>query len=133
MRGEGFQLKGSVSGSPGTPEVKAEDATRTKEPDAPLCCARCGHPVTREGHRTTVGGRHEHTRVNPLGIVFHFGCFSRAEGCDTVGPPTAEESWFPGYRWEIAGCGACHTHLGWAFRGEGGFFGLILDRLTRPS
>jgi hypothetical protein len=35
--------------------------------------------------------------------------------------------------WEFAFCAACHTHLGWAFHGEGLFFGLLLDRLSTPS
>lgn len=133
LPGGGYRLKESASGAPGTPEARAEEALETREPETPLCCARCGHPVTRERHRMAVHGRHAHTRVNPFGFVFHFGCFAQADGCAVEGPPTAEETWFPGFRWQVAHCAACHTHLGWAFRGEGSFFGLLLDRLTPPS
>ncbi|MCP3142819.1 cereblon family protein [Pyxidicoccus xibeiensis] len=128
-----YRLKGSASGAPQTPEAEAEQSLETREPETPLCCARCGHPVTRERHRIAVSGRHAHTRVNPFGIVFHFGCFALAEGCTADGPPTAEETWFPGFLWQVAHCSACHTHLGWCFRGDGAFFGLLLDRLTLPS
>ncbi len=129
----GLQLKESQGPAPGTPEAEADKALETREPETPLCCARCGHPITRERHRIAVAGRHEHTRVNPFGFVFHFGCFAQAEGCAVEGPPIAEESWFPGLRWQVAHCASCHTHLGWAFRGEGDFFGLLLDMLTLPS
>ncbi len=127
-----------LKGTPAAPsEVKpaeqAEEETEAREPETPLCCAHCGHVITRERHRTTVNGRHTHTRVNPSGFVFHFGCFARAEGCLVLGPPTAEASWFPGFVWEIALCAACKTHLGWAFHGESDFLGLVLDRLTAPS
>jgi len=122
-------LKGEFS-----PEEKSAgqplDALETREPDPPVCCARCGHVITHERHRTTVNGRHTHTRVNPHGFVFHFGCFAEAEGCLVSGPPTFEDSWFAGHAWEFAHCAACHVHLGWAFQGEGRFFGLLLDRLS---
>jgi hypothetical protein len=116
-----------------TPTAKPEGAPETKAPDAPLVCARCGHPITRERHRTAVNGRHEHTRVNPYGYVFHFGCFAQAEGCRVLGPPTAEDSWFPGFVWEYAHCAACRTHLGWVFHGAEDFFGLLMERLSSPS
>ncbi|MCY1082217.1 cereblon family protein [Archangium lansingense] len=116
-----------------TPVRQAEEKTESREPETPLCCARCGHVITRERDRTTVNGRATHTRVNPSGFVFHFGCFTRAEGCLVIGPPTAEASWFPGFVWEYAMCAACKTHLGWAFHGESDFLGLMLDRLTAPS
>ncbi|HEX8437524.1 cereblon family protein [Archangium sp.] len=115
------------------PAERAEEETQAREPRAPLCCAHCGHVITHERHRTTVNGRHTHTRVNPSGFVFHFGCFAQAEGCLVLGPPTAEASWFPGFVWRIALCAACKTHLGWAFHGESDFLGLVLDRLTAPS
>jgi hypothetical protein len=102
-------------------------------PEEPLVCARCAHPITREADRTEVDGCHLHSRINPAGHVFHFGCFSRAEGCLVVGPPTAEHTWFTGHVWQYAYCAGCHAHLGWSFHGPGTFFGLILERLARPS
>lgn len=128
------RLKGTPAAPAETPPApEAGEETESRAPQAPLCCARCGHVITHEKHRTTVNGRHTHTRVNPHGFVFHFGCFARAEGCLVLGPPTAEASWFPGFAWEIALCAACKTHLGWAFHGESDFLGLVLDRLAAPS
>ncbi|QRN98610.1 hypothetical protein JRI60_06075 [Archangium violaceum] len=116
-----------------TPTSQSKEDTESRAPETPLCCARCGHVITHERDRTTVNGRHGHTRVNPSGFVFHFGCFARAEGCLVIGPLTAEASWFPGFVWEYALCAACKTHLGWAFHGESDFLALVLDRLTAPS
>ncbi len=115
------------------PQSQSVDAPERAAPDSPLCCVQCGHPITHDRHRTTVEGRHVHTRMNPFGFVFHFGCFSQAEGCSIEGPPTAADTWFAGHAWQFAHCAACQTHLGWAFSGEGHFFALVLDRLCAPS
>jgi hypothetical protein len=129
-----WRLKESPAAPAETPpDRQAEDESESRDPEKPLCCVRCGHVITHERDRTTVDGRATHTRVNPSGFVFHFGCFARAEGCLVIGPPTAEASWFPGFLWQYAMCAACGTHLGWAFQGESAFLGLVLDRLTRPG
>jgi hypothetical protein len=106
-------------------EAKAKSARRR-----PLLCAACGQGITWEDRRREVSGGHAHTRVNPLGIAFHFGCFSEAEGCTVHGEPTDEHSWFRGCAWQLAHCGRCGVHLGWLFSGADSFFGLVLDRLT---
>jgi hypothetical protein len=62
----------------GSPTGQTVDSPEERAPDAPLCCVRCGHVITRESHRTTVSGRHTHTRFNPYGFVFHFSWFSQA-------------------------------------------------------
>ena len=31
------------------------------------------------------------------------------------GRPTLENTWFPGYRWQISYCPSCYEHLGWKF------------------
>lgn len=95
-----------------------------------LLCAACTLPLTTDGERIELDGAHEHTRINPHGYVFHFGCFRAAPGCATLGVPTTEDTWFRGYAWRFAHCRGCGMHLGWRFDGEaGGFFGLVLDRL----
>ena len=73
--------------------------------------------------------------ANPYGVVFAIGCFSGAPGCAAVGAPSPDFSWFPGTRWQVAVCAACGLHLGWRYAGgpEGGFYGLILDRLRRDG
>lgn len=96
-----------------------------------LRCAVCSHAVTSARARCEVGGAHEHTFMNPAGLVFRIGCFSEAPGCTAIGPPSTEWSWFAGAAWRVALCASCRTHLGWSFEGEGAgrFWGLVLDRL----
>lgn len=73
-----------------------------------------------------MSGAHEHTFVNPGGIVHTIGCYAVAPGCAHAGAPVETFSWFPGWSWQIALCGQCHAHLGWIFRcGADQFHGLI--------
>lgn len=95
-----------------------------------LCCHLCRHGITDRESALAVNGRQVHVRTNPAGVTFEFGCYDQAPGCSAVGTPTTGHSWFPGYAWQLAVCGGCGEHLGWRFRGEGGFFGLILERLV---
>ena len=95
-----------------------------------LCCVACGHEITEEAARIEVGGGHGHTRLNPAGVLFHFGCFARAPGAGVTGIPVSEHSWFPGCAWQFADCAGCRAHLGWYFTGEASFFGLIAERLV---
>ena len=83
-----------------------------------LHCSQCHYPITRPADRIEVNAKHEHVFVNPHGYLYQIGCFARAPGCLTVGPPTDHFTWFPGYTWRIAICGRCSTLLGWAFQGE---------------
>jgi hypothetical protein len=95
-----------------------------------LLCRSCTSPVTSETARIAIDGSHVHRRTNPSGIEFEFGCFATAPGVHTLGTPTAEFSWFPGYTWVYAVCRECVTHLGWFFSGlSPSFHGLILARL----
>ncbi len=100
--------------------------------EAAIVCGHCGHPVTREQARTSVGGSHVHRFANPHGIQFEIGCFSEAGGCYQIGPPTEAHTWFKAHAWRIALCGGCGIHLGWGFhsRQGGRFYGLILERLA---
>ena len=97
-----------------------------------LCCAACRRPVTRENDRMEIQGQHEHLFSNPHGLTFRIGCFAMASGCVYVGEATEEWTWFPGYRWQIAVCGGCGSHLGWRYLGRDatGFHGFILRRLA---
>ena len=114
---------------PGLPEV--ESASRRADEDArAIRCRACGKAITTSAERTSVAGAHEHTRFNPGGFVFRFGCFRSAPGCAVAGEATSEATWFSGYRWSYALCGGCGTHLGWRFDGEAAFFGLVLERLV---
>ena len=106
--------------------------TAAAAPDAALRCARCARRITDAGARTSVRGKHVHTRVNPGGWVHQFGCFRAAPGAVAAGEPTEEHTWFAGYAWSLAHCARCAAHLGWRFVGEGEFYGLLLERL-RPG
>ena len=95
-----------------------------------LLCRACDEPITDDGQRIAIEGRHVHHRTNPAGFDFEFGCFNEAPGALAVGEATSEHSWFSGFTWSFAICRACDTHLGWQFEGDGElFYGLILSRL----
>jgi hypothetical protein len=119
----------SASRSPGVRIDQVEQDTRTGG-GRRLRCRVCGAGITDEGQRCSVAGSHAHTRTNPAGVSFGFGCFREAPGCRCLGAPTAEHTWFAGCRWRIAACSACGEHLGWAFSGAEIFYGLILMRLV---
>ena len=112
-------------------EDLTEDESRVGESGhgKKLCCHLCRHIVTDKNQRFAFQGGHMHTRTNPSGYIYDFGCFQNAPGCRLLGPPTDEHTWFPGYTWQIAVCGNCGEHLGWSFRGSNNFYGLIIDRL----
>ena len=105
--------------------------------EAPLLCAACGAVVTDRRNAVSVAGAHQHTFVNPAGIIYRVRCFSDAPGCREAGELTGEFSWFAGYAWRYALCGSCAEHLGWVYRAEarGAFYGLIAEKLAegRPS
>lgn len=98
----------------------------------PLVCRACAFAITSEDQACPIEGRTQHTFFNPAGLLFEIGCFARAPGCEVRGEPTSEFSWFPAYYWSYALCGQCGSHLGWHFSSAegGGFFGLILNRLS---
>ena len=96
--------------------------------DDQLICAQCGALVTRRQWVVSIDGRGEHFCVNPHGIEFRVLTFTEAPGAKVSGPATTEATWFAGYAWRMAACGACDAHLGWRFEGAGSpnrFFGLI--------
>lgn len=112
-----------------------DDVLTTTDPEAVILCRRCGHLITLPDEKTAIGGAFQHTFANPAGRVYDIGCFQNAEGCGPSGPMTNEFTWFHGYQWRIALCRACFVHLGWQFlsnSGGGGFWGLILKRLSFP-
>ena len=98
--------------------------------DDSLRCVVCDHRISARGHRIEMAGAHEHTFVNPAGIVHVIGCYAVAPGCAHIGPTEHAFSWFPGWSWQVAVCARCRTHLGWVFRCAGEqFHGLIVTAL----
>lgn len=118
-----------MTGSPALlPGTSAEERT---EPEVPIACRRCGHAITSPRERIGRDGAHVHTRINPGGWVHELGCFAAAPGARVEGEATFDHTWFPGFAWRYARCGACGTHLGWRYEGGGEtFFGLILVELA---
>jgi hypothetical protein len=93
-----------------------------------LVCANCGHGVARQSDRIEVNGSFSHFFTNPYGIEYHVGCYANALGCAISGNRMAADTWFPGFRWRLASCEACHHHLGWYFDNpDAYFYGLVLD------
>lgn len=126
-----FEKRGAES----TPVIEEEEAEEQEpEEEEYILCRQCRQAITRPADRITVDGTHRHTFANPHGIVFEIGCFKTVRGCGYAGALTDEFSWFAGYRWRVAFCSLCLTHLGWMFVSGGGniFHGLILDRLLEP-
>jgi len=118
------------------PALAPEGTAETREEEARYVrCRGCLHPITREEERASAAGGFQHTFANPHGIVFTIGCFSAAEGCALVGPPSDEFPWFAGHSWQVAICAGCRAHLGWRFGAPSGaiFWGLILDHLIFPG
>lgn len=138
--GGAWQLRGSEKplSDGGAPEQSSDEETRS-DPQRAILCAACGHRVTYDEERFAMAGRHQHTCINPAGYVYRIGCFRGAPGCVGTGSWSAHYSWFAGFVWQVACCGSCSMHLGWAFEPEnprGGaarFWGLIVDRLVESS
>jgi len=114
----------------GERKIKTERRKEKAGQGRKLLCHRCRHPITEAGMAIVFDGNHVHSRVNPVGITYDFACYRHAPGCTVAGPPVWEYSWFTGYAWQIALCGQCGEHMGWRFRGEELFFGLVLGRLV---
>jgi len=106
-------------------KARQEREEDTHERQNSLRCVRCRHVITHRDQAIAVSGGHEHTFVNPAGIVFTVRLFRHAPGCRWQGRPSREFSWFPGYLWRLALCGGCGVHLGWLFQGEDEFAALI--------
>lgn len=124
-----FKRTGKEGADPGTETLVRDD----KEPagEKRLLCKICGHHITSHDRAIEHGGSHNHVFINPAGMVFRIGCFSRAPGCLNAGEPTGEFTWFPGYDWSFAVCAGCMSHLGWLYEsGNDSFYGLILANLV---
>ncbi|TAL31646.1 MAG: hypothetical protein EPN93_17780 [Spirochaetes bacterium] len=127
-----IELKKTSSEPPGHTEIEilTLKETRTGKKKT-LICKFCGHEITSRAESLEMGGNHTHSFMNPAGIRFRIGCFTRAKGCVVAGEATDEHTWFPGYSWQFALCGLCAAHMGWFYGSAGhGFFGLILENLV---
>ncbi|MBI2570381.1 MAG: hypothetical protein HYV63_25560 [Candidatus Schekmanbacteria bacterium] len=117
------------------PRPKAQGRRGDEDPRERILCSECHGVVTNGSARIAMCGRHEHVFFNAFGHTFHIGCFRTAPGCVSLGAATLEDTWFTGHTWQVAICARCASHLGWRYEapGAGGFFGLILNRLTEQT
>ena len=131
--GPALGLKGDISVYVGPSAVASRpqtDELRASEPVRWLQCLHCNQNVTRSSDRIEVNGKHEHSFINPVGVIYRIGCFGRAVGIIEVGEASSHFTWFAGHVWRIALCRGCERHLGWTFRGgESHFSGLVLNQL----
>jgi hypothetical protein len=113
-----------------SPVVRDESLDAQGDPGRVLVCRSCLAPVTTTAEKIEVSGAHTHSFTNPHGLFFDIGCFRHAPGCVYTSESSGEFTWFPGFRWQVAVCRSCMTHLGWLFTSGGSrFTGLILDKL----
>lgn len=121
--------------SPGDLPDTTAVAEKAPQSEYAILCRQCLQIITNPAERIEAQGAHQHTFANPGGIVYQIGCFNTAKGCAQAGPSTNEFTWFHGFRWQVAVCRACLSHLGWWFASDrlGSFYGLIIDRLIFPD
>jgi len=107
------------------------DDTESPRRGPPLRCARCGREIAdpRDVFAMHAGGALG-AFVNPHGYLHEVVTVRRACGLVRIGEPTLEATWFPGFAWTLALCGACGAHVGWHFSGEGSFWGLRRPAIT---
>jgi hypothetical protein len=112
------------------PPDSRSDGSPDEHDDQAIRCSVCEAAITGHRESVTIDNRHEHAFFNPAGIAFEIRCFRRAPGAVALGTPSSDFTWFPPYRWQVALCATCQTHLGWLFTNGGSFYGLIAARLT---
>ena len=113
------------------PELKDHAAHGLADNDSDWLCAWCLNRVANEKDRFRYGGREEFVFSNPDGLRFAIITFSQTLTCRSSGVPTLEHTWFPGHAWFYCHCDGCGQHLGWYYKGQFEFAGLIKDRLVR--
>ena len=130
--GREYFLKGEVSGEIYS-TIEDELNEETVDKNWHILCAECSQAITGDSECIEVNGAHEHTFVNPSGIIFQISCFAKVSGTNISCDATEQWSWFKGYSWRIVCCGRCGTHLGWVYMAcdEIIFYGLILSRLLK--
>ncbi|PAV63361.1 hypothetical protein WR25_16156 [Diploscapter pachys] len=83
---------------------------------ASVVCVHCGSELCQLSHLINMNpeGTSGHF-VNSHGYVHDMITVSEATSYSLQGNPTAEYSWFDGYKWTIMNCRGCHHHIGWRF------------------
>lgn len=87
-----------------------------------LSCSSCEAPLSTLASLVAIsdegasGGRY----VNPAGQVHDLLTVADVvpNAVALEGEPSAEFSWFPGFKWTVAVCVRCRQHLGWQFTAD---------------
>eukprot|EP00037_Helgoeca_nana_P003213 m.38817 g.38817 ORF g.38817 m.38817 type:complete len:331 (-) comp13513_c0_seq1:1969-2961(-) len=121
--------------APAPPEPDAIIAMTSTVGVETLVCGKCRHPLVRPADLITarIDTWADAVYAYELDVLDSEGvfCYSATNpgdtrfdvvrskpsstGLVTHGDPTPEHSWFPGFLWSFAHCGACDAHLGWGF------------------
>jgi hypothetical protein len=126
------QQEGAIVTSAVTePEARDRPALTSSDPAGDWLCGWCHNLVANERDRFRYDGQDEFTFANPEGIRFAIITFAPTRGCRQAGAPTFEYTWFPDHAWSFCLCARCRQHLGWFYRGQHEFAGLIKDRIVR--
>lgn len=98
-----------------------------------ICCSRCETRLSSVESVFTVGGAEGATSayVNDHGYIHQITTLREvdAEKILLFGPPSTENSYFPGYSWTICYCMSCAGLLGWSFR----LVGRVGESADRPT
>ncbi len=116
---------------------RADAPADVGDDDGPvLVCVACETLITRRADAFGLDGEPaDRVFFNPAGLVMPITTFRQVRNVAEVGSRTTEFTWFAGYAWTIAVCGACGGQLGWRFDAVGGgrparFWGLLRARLA---
>jgi hypothetical protein len=115
------------------PELQTRTETSAGDPAGDWLCAWCHNRVANEKDRFQYEGKDEFTFSNPERIRFEIILFSQTLGCRRTGVPTLEHTWFAGHAWSYCHCDQCRQHLGWFYKGQHQFTGLIRSRIVRAA
>ena len=118
-----------------------------------LCCSRCNIPLAVLedllldripiyspacfAYELEILGQtiFAYSATNPGDIRFDVIRLSFKPSVIISSEPSAEHSWFPPYRWQMASC-ICGQHLGWSFLDDdlqNSFLGIIVTKLTEQE
>ncbi|KAK9751385.1 Yippee zinc-binding/DNA-binding /Mis18, centromere assembly [Popillia japonica] len=94
-----------------------------------LICGRCSIEIANQSDVFAMSREGMQSNYcNPGGQVYETITVSEAQNYTTVGEPSKQFTWFPGYAWTIIQCKCCTGHLGWLFTSNNHqperFFGL---------
>jgi hypothetical protein len=124
-----LRAKGKEAPPPGGATAERPQGGDATGQERAVRCRACGAPLASERDRMPLEGAATRSYVNPAGLVYEVAAFQRAAGCRVEGDPSTFWTWFPGHAWQLALCGRCGAHVGWAFSGPSAFFGLLVERI----